>query len=170
MIYEYSFLNSASECGHRSFVMMSGAFDGIDVESKFYSHEDITGVGYGIFSFYPKDKNSKRYFLDKYLTNLEKKITKDVNDSDDYARFARTVINDYVIDGSAFYDKNSVSKELIDNTGGVFVSIHNNTEGNASCLYPRLPLWLLHLRLPYSSATLGRQASSGIALSFRSCR
>ena len=121
---EDSFLNSASECGHRSFVMMSGAFDGIDVESKFYSHEDVTGVGYGIFSFYPKEKNTKRYFLDKYLTDLEKKITKDVNDSDDYARFARTVINDYVIDGSAFYDKNSVSKELIENTGGVFVSIH----------------------------------------------
>ena len=119
-----SFLNSASECGHRSFVMMSGAFDGIDVDSKFYSHEDVTGVGYGIFSFYPKEKNTKRYFLDKYLNNLENKIIDDVNNSDEYARFARTVINDYVIDGSAFYDKNNVDKELIENTGGVFVSIH----------------------------------------------
>ncbi|MBP5331077.1 MAG: AmmeMemoRadiSam system protein A [Lachnospiraceae bacterium] len=34
---------------------MAGALDGVDVEATQLSHEDVTGVGYGICTFYPKD-------------------------------------------------------------------------------------------------------------------
>ena len=121
---EDTYLDKASECGHRSFTIMSGLFDGLNVESKFYSHEDVTGVGYGIWSFKSGDENTDRFFLDKYLTELESKIRKEVEESDNYAKFARTVINDYVIDGSAFYDRKLVDDELLTNRAGVFVSIH----------------------------------------------
>lgn len=41
------FLEESMECGHRSFTIMGGAFDGIEVESRTLSHEATFGVGYG---------------------------------------------------------------------------------------------------------------------------
>ena len=52
--FDEGFLERAAECGHRSFVIMAGTFDGVKVRSKVFSHEDVTGVGYGIASFYPE--------------------------------------------------------------------------------------------------------------------
>ena len=51
-----SFCERAAECGHRSFVMMAGALDGTAVEARQLSHEDVTGVGYGICIFRPGKK------------------------------------------------------------------------------------------------------------------
>ncbi|MBQ9062493.1 MAG: AmmeMemoRadiSam system protein A [Eubacterium sp.] len=48
-----SFCDKAAECGHRSFVIMAGALDGMEVAAKQLSHEDVTGVGYGICTFHP---------------------------------------------------------------------------------------------------------------------
>ena len=53
--FDEEFCDTAAECGHRSFVIMAGALDGHDVKATVYSHEDVTGVGYGICSFYPAD-------------------------------------------------------------------------------------------------------------------
>lgn len=69
-----TFLEKAAECGHRSFTIMAGTFDKQNVDSKEYSHEDITGVGYGICSFYPQDENEERNFYDKYLAQEENRI------------------------------------------------------------------------------------------------
>ncbi len=52
--FDEDFCDRAAECGHRSFVIMAGAWDGIKVKAHTYSHEDVTGVGYGICSFYPE--------------------------------------------------------------------------------------------------------------------
>jgi AmmeMemoRadiSam system protein B len=52
--FDEDFCDRAAECGHRSFVIMAGAWDGSKVTPKVYSHEDVTGVGYGICSFYPE--------------------------------------------------------------------------------------------------------------------
>ncbi len=52
--FDEDFCDLAAECGHRSFVIMAGAWDGVKVIPKVYSHEDVTGVGYGICSFYPE--------------------------------------------------------------------------------------------------------------------
>lgn len=61
------FLEGASQCCHRQLVMMAGALDGRDVVAQKLSHEDVTGVGYGICSFIPGDINPKRKFLDSFL-------------------------------------------------------------------------------------------------------
>ena len=53
--FDEDFCDRAAECGHRSFVIMAGAWDGIKVRAHVYSHEDVTGVGYGICSFYPEE-------------------------------------------------------------------------------------------------------------------
>ena len=51
--FDEDFCDTAAECGHRSFIIMAGALDGMEVKARVYSHEDVTGVGYGICSFYP---------------------------------------------------------------------------------------------------------------------
>ena len=51
--FEETFCDKAAECGHRSFVIMAGALDGKSVKAEQLSHEDVTGVGYGICTFYP---------------------------------------------------------------------------------------------------------------------
>ena len=65
--FDEDFLDKAAECGHRSFVIMAGALDGQSVIAKVYSHEDVTGVGYGIASFYPVGTDESRRFGDIYL-------------------------------------------------------------------------------------------------------
>ena len=52
--FDEGFLDKAAECGHRSFVIMAGALDGANFEAELLSHEDVTGVGYGICSFIVK--------------------------------------------------------------------------------------------------------------------
>ena len=54
--FDEDFCDSAAECGHRPFLIMAGALDGMQVNPTAYSHEDVTGVGYGICSFFPKDR------------------------------------------------------------------------------------------------------------------
>ena len=49
--FNEDFLEQAAECGHRSFVMMAGALDGLTLETKCLSHQDVTGVGYGICTY-----------------------------------------------------------------------------------------------------------------------
>lgn len=58
--FDEDFLDAAAECGHRSFVIMAGALDGVPVKPTVYSHEDVTGVGYGICSFYPQTKSTEK--------------------------------------------------------------------------------------------------------------
>ena len=55
--FDSSFCDKAAECGHRSFVIMAGAFDGMSVRAERLSHEDVTGVGYGICTFYPEQED-----------------------------------------------------------------------------------------------------------------
>ena len=46
--FDEQLLDDSMECGHRSFTIMGGAFDGMKVESRMLSHEATFGVGYGI--------------------------------------------------------------------------------------------------------------------------
>lgn len=59
------FCEKAGECGHRSFLIMAGAFDGQNVEANMLSYQGVTGVGYGvgIFTLTGSDKN--RHFINK---------------------------------------------------------------------------------------------------------
>ncbi len=45
--YDERLLDASMECGHRSFTIMGGAFDGIKYSTKKLSHEATFGVGYG---------------------------------------------------------------------------------------------------------------------------
>ncbi len=51
--FDEQLLENSMECGHRSFTIMGGAFEGVKVESKMLSHEATFGVGYGICIYHP---------------------------------------------------------------------------------------------------------------------
>ena len=114
------FLDKAAECGHRSFTIMAGVLDGFNVDCKKLIHEDITGVGYGICTFYPKEKNNERNFLDKYLDNYKNHI----KSKDPYVNLAYEAIIEFITNNKNIKVPNNIPKELINNQSGVFVSIH----------------------------------------------
>ena len=118
--FNESFLEKASECGHRSFTIMAGLYDGLNVESKFYSHEDVTGVGYGIISFKPLNKNIDRCFYDKYLKREKERVIS----IDEYVNLAKKAIFEYIKNNKVIEIPYNTSKELLEERQGVFVSIH----------------------------------------------
>ena len=61
-----SFCEKAAECGHRSFVMMAGAFDRRAVEARALSYEGPFGVGYGVCVFRDAGPDDSRKFLEQY--------------------------------------------------------------------------------------------------------
>ena len=127
-LFDFSedFLEKAAECGHRSFVMMAGAFDGIDIKAEKLSHEDITGVGYGICTFYPIKEDEDRHFLKQYEEKRIKEIEKKNQSSDPYVRLARKAIEYYVTDHRHLKVTDDIDKELLSRRAGTFVSIHKH--------------------------------------------
>ena len=87
--FDESFCEKAAECGHRSFVMMAGALDGKAVNAVMFSHEDVTGVGYGICSYKVTGEDDNRHFLTQYMNNKRDKIDSALKASDAYVRLAR---------------------------------------------------------------------------------
>ena len=104
MEFDDDFCDKAAECGHRSFVIMAGAFDGLSVETNVLSHEDVTGVGYGICTFYPKAEDSGRQFLQ----NLLKKVEDEADKSDAYVKLARLSLESFIKNRKrSYYNKQS---------------------------------------------------------------
>lgn len=64
LTFDEAFCEKAAECGHRSFCMMAGALDGLSLETEMLSHQDITGVGYGICTYRVTGTDEERRFLD----------------------------------------------------------------------------------------------------------
>ena len=122
--FEESFCDKAAECGHRSFVILAGVMDGMSVESKVYSHEDITGVGYGICSFRPICENEERRFLDRYRAAQEEKLRQRRSGEDPFVRLARETVESYVTERKLPDVPDWATAEMKQKRAGVFVSIH----------------------------------------------
>lgn len=126
LTFDEDFLDKAAECGHRSFVIMAGAFDGDKVKAEVFSHQDITGVGYGICSFYPEGKDESRHFLKA----LEDKIKEDAENADGYVKLARASVESCIRNGRRLKVPDELPEglpgELFDKRAGAFVSIHKN--------------------------------------------
>lgn len=111
--YDEDFLSVVAECGHRSFTIMAGLLDGYDIESQKLSHQDITGVGYGVCTFYPKKENNERKFKLKYNTS-----------NDECVNLAKKSIEYYIYNNNYMDIPNNISDYLFNNKSAAFVSIH----------------------------------------------
>jgi len=124
--FSESFCDRAAECGHRSFVIMAGAFDGLDVEATVLSHQDVTGVGYGICTFYPGKGNDDRHFLDQYLAKKEQEVADKNNSSDAYVKLARASLESYILRREKMKIPEDLPEEMTRTRAGAFVSIHKD--------------------------------------------
>ena len=117
-------MGKASECGHRSFLIMAGALDGKKVLPKMFSHQDVTGVGYGICSYHVSGNDKNRFFYESYLDSLNKKIKKEEKDSSIYVQLARNTIIEYIKNHSILEVPDNLPEDMLNKQSGVFVSIH----------------------------------------------
>ena len=122
--FDETFCDKAAECGHRSFVIMAGAMDGRKVEAKVLSHQDVTGVGYGIGTFYPGEADEERHFLDSYMAELKKKTEAMRALEDPYVSLARQSLETYIRTGRKISVPEGLPEEMLDTQAGAFVSIH----------------------------------------------
>lgn len=122
--FDEDFCNKAAECGHRSFVIMAGALDETAVDAKAYSHEDVTGVGYGICSFTVTGEDKNRAFLSERFEKEEKILEEKMERSDAYVRLARAAAEEFVKNGRVLKVPEWVPQELLERKAGAFVSIH----------------------------------------------
>lgn len=95
-LFEFSeeFCQQAGECGHRSFLIMSGALSGIPITSNLLSYEGPFGVGYAVASF-----------------------------QDSYVLLTRQTIRYYIEQNKPFSIPEGLPKELLNRQAGVFVSL-----------------------------------------------
>ena len=117
--YDEDFLEKCAQCGHRSFTIMAGALDGIELKTTYLSHEDVTGVGYGICTFYPTGENLERKYLDKYLEDKKVKPSEDP-----YVKLAVESLTSYIKEHKHLKKPSDLPKEMLNKRSGVFVSIH----------------------------------------------
>lgn len=122
--FDSRFCDKAAECGHRSFVIMAGALDGFDVKSEVFSHEDVTGVGYGICSFYPTEKKADREFLRIREAKKEKELAERKANEDAYVSLARKTIEAFVSERRLIDVPDNLPEEMLSKKAGAFVSIH----------------------------------------------
>lgn len=124
--FDETFCDRAAECGHRSFVIMAGALDGFAVRAEALSHQDVTGVGYGVCTFYPEGPDEERHFLEKYLKREEEEISRKRARSDAYVKLAEAAVEHYVRTGKALPLPEGLPEEMLARRAGTFVSIHEH--------------------------------------------
>ena len=122
--FSESFCERAAECGHRSFVMMAGALDGVSVEAQRLSHEDVTGVGYGICIFRPGTEEPSRRFLEIRQKKEEKRLAEGRSGCDLFVKLAWQSVEKYVRERRKAELPEGLPEELLHRKAGAFVSIH----------------------------------------------
>ena len=122
--FDENFCDKAAECGHKSFVIMAGALDGKSVQATQYSHEDVTGVGYGICSFIPKGDDESRHFLDVRLKQVKDELNQKRQKSDAYVKLARASAEYFVNNHDIMPLPDNLPPELLNKKAGAFVSVH----------------------------------------------
>ncbi|MBO4637260.1 MAG: AmmeMemoRadiSam system protein A [Clostridiales bacterium] len=130
LVFDEDLLDKAAECGHRSFVIMAGTLDGVDVKSEVLSHQDVTGVGYGVSIFEPGKANEDR----RFLKIMEERVKEKALAASPYVRLARETIERFVRTGKKLRFPDDLSKDLpgklpseaTSGRAGAFVSVHKN--------------------------------------------
>ncbi|MBR5109746.1 MAG: AmmeMemoRadiSam system protein A [Clostridia bacterium] len=122
--FSESFCEHAAECGHRSFLMMAGALDGVAVEAERLSHEDVTGVGYGICTFHPMGTDGSRRFLAIRQKREEQRLSEQHQNCDPWVRLAWQSVESFVLHRRVMAVPDGLPDALFHRRAGAFVSIH----------------------------------------------
>lgn len=132
--FDGDFCDRAAECGHRSFVMMAGAFDRTAVEVQKYSHEGPFGVGYGICTYAPTGPDETRNFLEREEQAKAQKMAELRGKEDAYITLARLTLESYFEKGitpsaETLHEQGLLPElppALLETRAGCFVSLHKD--------------------------------------------
>ena len=115
----------AAECGLRSFQIMAGALDGLAVEAKLLSHEDVTGVGYGVAAFAVTGPDESRRFGARCEAMERARLAEKKASEDPWVRLARMSLETFVKTGERL-DRlpEGLPAEMTTQAAGAFVSLH----------------------------------------------
>lgn len=127
-LFDFSedFCESAAECGHRSFVIMAGAFDGRVVRAERLSYEGPFGVGYGVCTFECGGREDSRRFLESYEEKEKARLARIRAAEDEYVRLARASVEHYVRTGRRLEMPDGLPGDMTRRRAGVFVSLHED--------------------------------------------
>lgn len=133
-----AFCERAAECGHRSFVIMAGCFDGTVVKAEKLSYEGPFGVGYGVCVFTPDGTGEGRHFLEQYFRGEEAKTEAVKDFEDEYVRLARKSLEAFILRRETIKIPDGLSDELTKRRAGVFVSLkkHGRLRGCIGTIAP----------------------------------
>ncbi len=132
------FCEAAGECGHRPFVIMSGAFDSRAVKSKMLSYEGPFGVGYGVATFEAGAADEKRNFGEQYRAWKQQLVSQQAQKEDAYVQLARYCIENFVLTGKPAPMPTNVAPQLTAERAGAFVSLkmHGRLRGCIGTIAP----------------------------------
>lgn len=121
--FSEDFCEKAGECGHRSFTILAGAFDGTAVEAERLSYEGPFGVGYGVCAYRPCGLDGTRNFLERYEERERLRLLALREREDPYVRLARYTIETFVGTGRLPEVPRGLPEELYHTRAGAFVSL-----------------------------------------------
>lgn len=131
--FDSAFCEKAAECGHRSFVMMAGAFDRTAVDIQRLSHQDVFGVGYGICLYRAASPDPGRNFLDQWAAEESARLARRKAKEDPYVQLARLSVETYIRRGrplTLWEAKRQLDlpDEMLNTAAGAFVSLHKEDQ------------------------------------------
>ena len=115
--FDEDLLEKSQECGHRSFIIMAGAFHDVPHDQRVLSHENITGVGYGFGIYHSLKKNTENDMHEKEMIPRS---------ADPYVALAQYTIETCITSGTIPDVPGDTPEELLNTRAGAFVSIHEN--------------------------------------------
>lgn len=122
--FDDAFCDKAGECGHRSFAIMAGCFDGLEVRAEKLSYEGPFGVGYGVCTFAPGEEDAGRRFYELRMGKEREALDARKAGEDEFVRLARLGVETYVKMGRPAKMPEGLPPELTGAKAGVFVSLH----------------------------------------------
>ncbi len=124
--FDEAFCEKAAECGHRSFCMMAGALDGLELETHRLSHEGTFGVGYGICTYRVLGEDPARQFLQKWEERRRQDLEARRQREDPWVRLARAEVEAWVREHRRIEPSSDLPAEMRSQRAGVFVSLHKD--------------------------------------------
>ncbi len=124
-LFDFSedFRRKASECGHGSFTIMAGMLDKTAVRARKLSHQDVTGVGYGICVYDVTGEDGSRDFGEQRQRKESARLEKRKAEEDAYVKLARASLEHYVRKGAKLEMPENLPAELTERRAGAFVSL-----------------------------------------------
>ena len=124
--FDETFCDRAAECGHRSFCVMAGTLDGLELETHELSHEGTFGVGYGVCTYRVTGESDSRRCLKIWEERRRKLLEESRRKEDAYVRLARATINSWILERRRPVLPEDLPDEMLKDRAGVFVSLHKD--------------------------------------------